>query len=526
MKRIVKAIFQQSGVVKVKLAKSTSTLTLLSSAVAGIIGSGWLLGPLMTAKMAGPAAILSWLVGGILMLVVAGTFAILTYVLPVTGGSVRFFQLSHGHFAGFGFSWIAWLAWVAVPPIEMLAIIQYGTNYWPSLMTHTGEPVLTSTGLFVAMLGLFFIAVINSLGFKTYARLNHIVLAIKLIIPISAAILLLTTHFHFQNFSNRQGFMPYGIKSIFTALPLAGVIYSFVGFNPAVELAAETKKPNQLPFAILGSIFICMIIYLLVQVAFIGALPQETFAHGWSHMRFEGDAGPFAGLLTLLGFVWFVKALYADAIISPYGTALAQSMSTSRIAYGMSENAYLPAYFQHVDKNANPVRAIILNTAIGFVFFLPFPSWQHMVGFLVSCLVLGYVVGPMALMALSRDKPELFKSLSKKTIHIISFSAFMICNLLVYWSGWSIVFKIMILFLVGYMVLGVTVLTGKGFAARDPIHFKKGIWVLPYLIGMTLISYFGSFGGTHQIPFGIDFIIMSVFSACIYGFAYYISKDK
>src|SRR3990167_1231024 len=129
------------------LPKSVNTFTLLASAVAGIIGSGWLLSPLATAKIAGPAAVIVWIIGGILMMIVASTFVILTRTLPITGGTVRFFQLTHGHFAGFGFSWIAWLAWVAVAPIEALAILQYSANYIPSLMTHDASPVLTARGL-------------------------------------------------------------------------------------------------------------------------------------------------------------------------------------------------------------------------------------------------------------------------------------------------------------------------------------------------------------------------------------------
>ena len=77
------------------LQKSVNTITLLSSAVAGIIGSGWLLSPLACVKIAGPAAILSWIIGGILMMIVASTFVILTRSLPITGGTVRFFQLTH-----------------------------------------------------------------------------------------------------------------------------------------------------------------------------------------------------------------------------------------------------------------------------------------------------------------------------------------------------------------------------------------------------------------------------------------------
>src|SRR3990167_4786334 len=503
------------------LPKSVSTITLLSSAVAGIIGSGWLLSPLATVKIAGPAAILAWIIGGILMMIVASTFVILTRSLPITGGTVRFFQLTHGHFAGFGFSWIAWLAWVAVAPIEMMAIIQYSTNYLPSLMTHGVSPVLTTRGLGVAAIGLMIIAIINSCGMKTYARLNHVILAIKLIIPIGAAILLLKSSFHLHNFTMQNGFMPYGIKSIFMALPLAGVIYSFIGFNPVVQLAAEAKSPREsIPIAIFGALFIFMIIYFLVQIAFIAALPETTFAHGWSSLSFAGDAGPFAGLLTLFGFVWFVKALYVDACISPYGTALVQSVATSRITYAMCQNNYFPAYFMGTNKHGTPVRALILNTIIGFLFFLPFPSWQHMVGFLVSCLVLGYVVGPMALMALVKQQPTLFKPFSAKTIHLGCIIAFIICNLLIYWSGWSIVFKIMILFAIGYAVLYFSSLNKNSFASREKLHFKRGSWTLLYLLGIALISYFGSFGGTHVITFGMDFAVIGIFSIVIYVIAY------
>lgn len=502
------------------LSKSVSTITLLSSAVAGIIGSGWLLSPLATIKVAGPAAILSWIIGGVLMMIVASTFVILTRALPITGGTVRFFQLTHGHFAGFGFSWIAWLAWVAVAPIEMMAIIQYSTNYLPNLMTHSATPVLTFEGLYAAGIGLIIIAIINSLGMQTYARLNHFILAIKLIIPIAAAILLLSSHFHVHNFTAQNGFMPYGIKSIFTALPLAGVIYSFIGFNPVVQLAAEAKSPREsIPIAIFGALFICMIIYVLVQFAFIAALPAHSFARGWSNVSFAGDAGPFAGLLTLLGFGWFVKALYFDACVSPYGTALVQSMATSRIAYAMSQNAYFPAYFMHTNKNGIPIRAIVLNTVIGFLFFLPFPSWQHMVGFLVSCLVLGYVVGPLSLMALVHQRGDLFQ-LPKIVIHALCLIAFIICNCLIYWSGWQVVFKILILFVVGYFVLMIAIWQRK--ARPKDLSIKRGSWVLLYLIGMGLMSYFGSFGGNHFIAFGIDFLVLTIFSVLIYALAFFL----
>lgn len=505
------------------LPKSMHTITLLGSAVAGIVGSGWLLGPLVCAKIAGPASILTWPIAGLLMMIVASTFVLLTRAAPITGGTARFFQMTYGHFAGFGFSWIAWIAWVAVSPIETMALIQYSTNYIPTLMTHTGSPVLTNMGLTVAIFLMILITAINNFGTNVYSKVNHFILAFKLIIPIATALILLTTHAHYANLAVHGGFTPFGIHAIFTALPLAGVIYSFIGFNPVIQCAAEAKNPERaIPLAIFGALFICMILYSLVQLAFITSLPLDTLKNGWAHISFSGQNGPFAGLLTLLGFGWFVKALYIDAAVSPFGTAFVQSMATSRLTYGMSESGYFSKSFMKVNKHGTPARALLLNMIVGLLFFLPFPSWQHMVGFLVSCLVIGYIIGPMSLMVMIQKKPQDYPFHPVIT-HVICTVAFTICNLMIYWSGWSVMFKLLVLFAIGYLVLSLNHLFNKKNGLGD-LQILRGCWVIFYLIGMGLISYLGSFGGIKIIPFGIDFLIVFAFSILIYSLAYRMSR--
>lgn len=510
------------------LQKSIGTGTLLASAIAGIVGSGWLLGPMACAKIAGPAAIISWIIGGILMMIVATTFVLLTRARPITGGTVRFFQITYGHFAGFGFSWLAWLAWVAVPPIETMALIQYSANYIPSLMTNGTSPILTPTGVGAAIACLLLIALINNFGMRVYSKLNHFILAFKLLIPVITAGLLLSAHFQTHNLVSAGGFMPYGFKGIFAALPLAGVVYSFIGFNPVIQCAGEAKNPRRaIPIAIFGALIICIILYTLLQLAFITALPQSTIAHGWAAISFAGDKGPFAGLLSLFGFVWFIRVLYVGACVSPFGTAMVQSMATSRLTYAMSENGYFSKYFLKTNKHGTPMRALLLNTIIGLAFFLPFPSWQHMVGFLVSCLVLGFVIGPMSLMILAHRDPADFRPFSQKTIHVICIAAFYICNLMIYWSGWPVISKIMILFAFGYLLLGFQMARGKGPCANwRELNIMKSSWVIFYLIGLTIISKLGSFGGEQIIPFGKDFIVIALFSASIYAFAFIINTKK
>lgn len=504
------------------LSRSVNIPNLLASSVAGIIGSGWLLGPLACAKAAGPAAIICWIIAGLLMMVVAATFVVLTRISPLTGGTVRFFQLHYGHFAGFSFAWVNWLAWVAVPPIETMALLQYGSNYLPGLMTTGSRPVLTMTGVLVAIALVVFINGINRYGMRVYSRVNQFILAFKLLIPVLTVILLLSQSFHAENWVAQGGFMPYGIQSIFAAMPLAGVIYAFVGFNPAVQLAAEVKNVKvAIPVAIFGALAICMVLYTLIQVAFIMALPAGALAHGWQQVSYIGDNGPFAGLLAMMGLAWFVKALYLDAAISPFGTALVQAMATSRLTYGMSQNGYFPKGLQKLNVHGSPARAMWLNTLVGCLFFLPFPSWQHMVGFLVSCLVLGYVVGPMSLLSLSYSQCQQFPANLRRYLHVLCLSAFYICNLIIFWTGWATIAKLSLVFTIGYGLLAGKMLWDKA-RQQTPVvlHVTRGSWVLFYMVGMVTISYLSSFGGHNVIPFGSDFMVIAIFTLAIYLMAY------
>ena len=80
--------------------------------------------------------------------------------------------------------------------------------------------------------------------------------------------------------------------------------------------------------------------------------------------------------------------LFLDSIVSPFGTAMVQSMSTSRLTYAMSENGFFAKIFLKTNKNAMPKNDMIFNLLIGFLFLLPFPSWQKSGGFfsiLIGC---------------------------------------------------------------------------------------------------------------------------------------------
>ncbi|EKE01592.1 MAG: hypothetical protein ACD_21C00092G0001 [uncultured bacterium] len=67
--------------------------------------------------------------------------------------------------------------------------------------------------------------------------------------------------------------------------------------------------------------------------------------------------------------------------------------------------------------------------------------------------------------------------------------------------------------IVGFVLFFVAYWHGKVNIQKGEL--KAGYWLMPYLTGLVLISYLGSFGGKHFIPFGWDFIIIALFSAAI-----------
>ncbi len=503
-----------------KLQRKIGSIGLLAASVGGLVGSGWLFGPLFAAQIAGPAAVLSWIIGGLLMLFVALTFAELAAAFPVAGGMVRFGDMSHGPIVSFGIGWMVWLSSVVVAPIETLALLQYSSNYIPHLMHSVNDmPVLTGVGIAAAAVIMLIMCMLNALGAKFFSRATTGIAFIKLIVPIITLIVLFNLDFHVSNFQSTGGFMPFGWQGVLTALPLGGVIFSFIGYSPAIQLAEEARNPQRaIPLAIIGAILTCIILYSLLQVSFIGAMSPEFLQHGWAHLNFKGDNGPFAGILMSFGIIWLVMIIYADAVISPFGTAYIYTASTSRVVYALGEIGFLPKYMQKLNRFSVPVRAIALNYVIGMILFLPFPGWQDMVSFLVSCFVIAYSIGPLALYSLRMHKADQVRPFKLPAFRLMTLLAFYVCNLLLFWTGWHTISRLLIAMLVGvaFFIYRYYTDTTKKWQG----YWKNSWWFFAYLIVLGIISYLGSFGGGHNIiHFGSDFVVLAVITVIIFYWA-------
>lgn len=509
------------------LTRRFTPLHMLFLSINGIIGSAWLFAPLYSAKIAGSAALISWLIGGGATIIIALTFAELSSLLPIAGGTTRFAQLTQGATTGFMISWVSWLSCVTMPPIEVQAVLQYSSTYFPFLIhTVNNVPVLSLPGLAIATVLMFALCIINIASFRGFVGFNFVIFSFKLLVIVLTIIMLIKTSFMPQNFLEFKIDHNTGEwESILTAVATGGIAFAFTGFKHGVELAGEGTNPQvSVPLSIVGSVIVCLMIYLGLQVAFIGAIPSQDLAHGWHNLTFTHDAGPFVGLAALLGLGWLVKLLLIDAAVSPLGAGLIYVTSTARIIYAMSLNKYLPKILSRESTQHFPIWAIFFNFVVGMFLFLPLPGWQNMVSFLVSAVVISYAMGPLSLMSLRRQLPGVKRPFKLPFAHVVSLVAFYFCNLISYWTGWDTMWKLGIAMAIGLVVFFFAVKRHQ--YKTNELGLKALYWLVPYLLGLILISYLGSFGGKQIITFGWDFLIIGLFTIAIFYLAILCRLDK
>src|SRR5436305_7492039 len=194
---------QEAGLDADGLDRGVGFLGLLWSSEGSIIGSGWLLGALAAASIAGPSAIIGWLVGSAIVVLLALVHAELGGIFPVSGGTSRFPHYAFGSFAGATFGWASYLQAASVAPIEVLAAIQYLSSFhfaqdW-FVKNSNGAGTLHGVGYVIAIVLMVFFVTINLIGIRWLARSNNGITVWKVAIPVLTIIVLLITTFHGSN---------------------------------------------------------------------------------------------------------------------------------------------------------------------------------------------------------------------------------------------------------------------------------------------------------------------------------------
>jgi amino acid transporter len=502
------------------LAREIGLIGMLWASVGSIIGSGWLFGAQKGLVTAGPSAIISWVIGGIAILILALVHAELGAMYPVSGGSARFPHYAFGGIAGASFGWFSWLQAATVAPIEVSAMILYAGHWGFAKGWLTDKETLTTSGLIVAILLMALLTSVNLLGVRALALTNNVATWWKVGVPLfTILIVAIAGGFHTSNFTAADGFAPDGGHGVLAAVATSGIIFSYLGFEQADQLAGESKNPKRdIPIAVIGSILIGIVIYIALQVVFLVSLPSDTIGKTWATVGgglYTAFTGPWAEIASAVSLGWLAFILYLDAIISPGGTGLIYTAASSRVSYGLARNNYFHSSFESLNKARVPWVGVLVAFIAGCVCFLPFPSWQSLVGLITSASVLMYAGAPLALGAFRRRLPNAERPWRLPGAEVISPLAFVVASLIILWSGWVTDYKLGIL-----IVLGSLLIFNREFAP-GVMSWRSAVWLPVYLVGMGAIVYLSSFGPMGDPWFGdwSSIGVVAVFSVVIYYWA-------
>ncbi|KRN32482.1 amino acid permease [Weissella halotolerans DSM 20190] len=501
--------------------KKIGLFQLVMLSLGALIGSGWLFGSWEAARIAGPAAILSWIIGGIVIGTIAYNYIELGTMFPQSGGMSKYAQITHGSLLGFIAAWANWVSLIALIPIESIAAVQYMST-WPwewASWTHeffhgTG---LTTTGFAAVFIFIIIFTLLNYWSVGLLTKFTSFISIFKIGIPLLVIILFTMTSFHPANYGRNLGeFMPYGSAPIFAATTVAGIIFSFNAFQTVINMGSEIKNPEKnISRGIIISLVIAGLIYIALQSTFITSIDPTFIAqHGWHGITFNS---PFADLAIMLGIYWLSVLLYMDAFISPFGTGVSFVATASRTLAAMVSNNHMPKFVGKINqKYGIPRMAMVLNAALSMLLVVVFPSWSALASVISTSTLIAYLTGPVSAMSLRQDAKKLRRPFTGRWLPIVAPLSFVLASLATYWAMWPTTLEVILV-----IVLGLPFYFYYEWKLGFPNTkkaFMSSLWMLTYLIFISVVSYIGSteFNGLNWIHYPWDFLVVIIGSIGFY----------
>jgi basic amino acid/polyamine antiporter, APA family len=346
-----------------RLTQSLSWPHLVALGVGAIVGTGILTLIGVGAGKAGPAVILSFAIAGLICACAALAYAEVATMIPASGSAYTYSYVVFGELI----AWMVGVALILEYSLVVSAVAVGWSGYAAGFLQSVGMELPTDlvqgpeAGGIVNLPAIFIIVVIAGLliaGTRESATLNAVLVAVKL----AALAMFIAVALPVFNADNFTPFMPYGFprsgpsgSEVGVMAAAAIIFFAFYGFDAIATAAEEAKNPDRdLAIGIVGSMVICVLIYMAVAAVAIGAV---------SYTRFAESPEPLALILREIGQGWAARILGASAVIALPTVILAFFYGQSRIFFVMARDGLIPAGLARVSKRGSPVR-ITLFTAV------------------------------------------------------------------------------------------------------------------------------------------------------------------
>jgi APA family basic amino acid/polyamine antiporter len=345
-----------------RLRQSLGWPHLIALGVGAIVGTGILTLIGVGAAKAGPSVILSFAIAGIICAAAALCYAEMATMIPASGSAYTYTYVVIGELLAWVIGWSLILEYSLVVSAVAVGWSGYAA---PLLQSWAGVPMALMQGPelggIVNLPAIFIIAVVAGLlmvGTRESATLNAVLVLVK----IAALVVFVVVTLPYFDAANFEPFMPFGFPKsgapgaeVGVMAAAAIIFFAFYGFDAIATAAEETKNPGRdLAIGIVGSMLVCIVIYMAVAAAAIGAI---------SYTRFANSPEPLALILREIGQQGAATYLAASAVIALPTVILAFFYGQSRIFFVMARDGLLPRGLARVSGRGSPVR-ITLFTAV------------------------------------------------------------------------------------------------------------------------------------------------------------------
>ena len=360
-----------------KRVLSATDLTLLG--IGAIIGAGiFVLSGITAATQAGPAVILSFLVAGFACACAALAYAELASAIGGSGSAYGYGYAALGEFPAWIIGWMLLCEYMVAIPAVSAGWSGYASDFLtasgfglPAELTHTPldpkTPGLINLPAFSVVLAL---GILLALGAKVSSLFNAIMVAVK-VTAIFIFIVVAIPHvvpanwhpFIPEQVIDADGQSHFGVNGIFKGA--STIFFAYLGFDAVSTAAEETRNPQRdLPIGILGSLFACTGLYILVSILLTGVVSYTEL----------NVASPVTHALLQIGATTAAKLISVGAVAGLTTVMLVMYFGLTRVLFAIARDGLLPPFFAYVHpRTGTPLGSILASGAVMLVFsgFVP-----------------------------------------------------------------------------------------------------------------------------------------------------------